>query len=139
MNSVSSSPQQPRQGESAEDYVTRQHATIPPVVYLPTVSAGGAMHEVEMRTTNDGRVALLAYTALDRLADCCGAGQSWILAHTSQLGDLGRSQPFDVIYLDMALPPELRKALPSEPEEPSVPVSLVPPTLSAGTDERGHR
>ncbi|WP_424922760.1 SAV_915 family protein [Aeromicrobium chenweiae] len=30
----------------------------------------------------DGRTALLAYTALDRLVDCCGDRQPWVLIET---------------------------------------------------------
>ncbi len=59
---------------------------VPPVVYLPVREhpEGGSYPEV--RPLTDGRTALLAYTALDRLADACGAGQPWVLFHTAQLG-----------------------------------------------------
>ena len=60
-----------------------------------------------MRRTKDGRTALLAYTALDRPADCMGPHQPWILCHTDRLHELEADHPYDVIYLDMAMPKEL--------------------------------
>ena len=45
----------------------------------------------------DGRVALLAYTALDRLATCMGPYQPWVLYRTEQLDELGGVQSYDVI------------------------------------------
>ncbi len=81
---------------------------VPPVVYLP--STGGSSTygaEIELRQTRDGRLALLAYTALDRLARCMGPHQPWVLYPTERLGDLDATQPYDVIYLDMEVPREL--------------------------------
>ncbi|WP_240471043.1 SAV_915 family protein [Schaalia suimastitidis] len=83
---------------------------IPPVVYLPSTGAStkyGA--EVELRTTQDGRTALLAYTALDRLSRCCGPHQPWVLYPTDRLGELMEACPFDVIYFDMVIPPEAQR------------------------------
>ncbi|MCA0336124.1 MAG: hypothetical protein LCH66_04540 [Actinobacteria bacterium] len=124
-----------------EEFAERQRAMIPPVVYLPVVGVDGRDHEVEMRTTNDGRIALLAYTALDRLAACCGPGQSWILAHTERLADLEQTQAYDVIYFDLPLPEDLRKEASIETEEGSGsgevgPQSTVPevePRAALGT------
>ena len=67
-----------------------QRPVIPPVVYLPCRTPGEWGAEVEMRRTKDGRVALLAYTALDRLADCMGPHQPWILCHTDPGGRQSR-------------------------------------------------
>lgn len=50
---------------------------------------------------------MLAYTALDRLADACGSEQSWILVFTSELGDIQERQPYDVVAFDPQLPREL--------------------------------
>jgi len=36
-----------------------------------------------------------------------GPHQPWILCHTDRLHELEADQPYDVIYLDMAMPPEL--------------------------------
>ncbi|RAX24445.1 hypothetical protein DRB06_00945 [Actinomyces sp. Z5] len=62
---------------------------------------------MELRKTNDGRMALLAYTALDRLADCMGPHQPWVLYPTERLGDLEVVEHYDVIYLDLPVPKEL--------------------------------
>lgn len=89
---------------------TRQ--VIPPVMYLPASPGGGAdgePAEIEMRRLLDGRVALLAYTALDRLADCCGSEQPWVLYKTDQLDELNKVSPYDVIVIDQPLPDELRR------------------------------
>lgn len=96
--------------EPLEDYLERRRATIPPVVYLPVTGQGApGFIELEMQKTLDGRIAVLAYTALDRLMDGCGAGQPWALYPTAHLHELSADQPFDVIYLDVPLPEDLRR------------------------------
>ena len=93
-----------------QKHLAEQRAKVPPMLYLPTNGRGeGRFAEVEMRGMQDGRTALLAYTALDRLHTCCGAGQPWALMETARLGELEQTQPYDVIYLDMELPQELRR------------------------------
>lgn len=96
--------------ESFEDHLKGQQAAVPPMLYVPTTGGGdGRFAEVEMRNTKDGRTALLAYTALDRLLSCCGSQQPWALLQTDRLHELEQTQPYEVIYLDMALPEELRR------------------------------
>ncbi len=56
----------------------------------------------------DGQVALLAYTALDRLVDGCGDQQPWLLFETAKLDELRAVKPFDLKYLDVDLPEHLR-------------------------------
>ncbi len=81
---------------------------VPPVLYLPSTGAPNTYGaEIELRKTNDGRMALLAYTALDRLADCMGPHQPWVLYPTERLGDLEAVEHYDVIYLDLPVPQEL--------------------------------
>jgi len=84
----------------------------PPVVYLPCVEsvADATQARVAMRTTRDGRVALLAYTALDRLHDCCGRHQPWILMPTPGLDALQQAQPFQLLLLDVVIPEDKRQA-----------------------------
>lgn len=84
---------------------TPSTGTIPPVLYLPTSGQDLEGLPVELRQTADGRTALLAYTALDRLGTCCGPDQPWALVPTDKLDQLGIA--YDVIYLDMAIPEEL--------------------------------
>lgn len=81
-------------------------AEFPPVVYLPCGQnlADPEQAEIEMRTTRDGRTALLAYSALDRFHTCCGADQPWIVVGTPSLDLIMKSQPFDVLLLDVVLP-----------------------------------
>lgn len=82
---------------------------IPPVLYLPARPGATSDHaEIELRRLVDGRVALLAYTALDRLGDGCGPDQPWVLYRTSELGVLRVMSPYDVILLDQPLPESAR-------------------------------
>jgi hypothetical protein len=80
------------------------------VLYLPTVAdvADSASAEVALRRTRDGRIALLAYSALDRLRYCCGADQPWILLSVQDVDGLYARQPYDLLFLDVVIPPERR-------------------------------
>lgn len=83
---------------------------LPPALYLPTgpvdpVAEGAS---IELRRTPDGRTALVAFTALDRLIDCCGVHQPWVLVNTEHLPKVHAANPYDVIVLDSPLPAELR-------------------------------
>lgn len=82
---------------------------IPPAVYLP-VRGDGAAGSAEVRELRDGRAALLAYTALDRLADSCGPEQPWVVVPTASLSEVKRRQPFDVVIFDMVVPEQYRLA-----------------------------
>lgn len=66
--------------------------------------------EIEMRHLEDGRVALMAYSALDRLEHCCGPHQPWVLYRTEELGTLKVLFPYDVVLFDQPLPEEVRYA-----------------------------
>jgi hypothetical protein len=83
---------------------------LPPVLYLPCVAhvSDPVEARVQMRETKDGRVAVLAYTALDRLLHCCGAGQPWVLAPLAALAELQRQYPFQVLMLDVPVPEHRR-------------------------------
>ena len=81
---------------------------IPPALYLPSTGASNTRGaEIELRQMRDGRVALLAYTALDRLARCLGPNQPWVLYPTENLEQLEAVQSYDVIYLDTPVPRNL--------------------------------
>lgn len=98
------------------DIEVKQQATqtatreFPPFVYLPcsehTASPENAV--LELRRTKDGRAALLVYSALDRLKYCCGDQQPWIVMPTATLNELHKSQPFDLLLLDVVIPEEIR-------------------------------
>ncbi|MDY6214209.1 MAG: SAV_915 family protein [Schaalia hyovaginalis] len=86
-----------------------EELVVPPVVYVPTAHGSARFGaEVELRQMDDGRVALLVYTALDRLYSCCGRAQPWVLYPTERLEDLARVTPYDVIFFDMEIPHAMR-------------------------------
>lgn len=101
----------PDHGPHTTTVVPVTNPQLPPVVYLPTGSHDGRhtlQTDVELRRTPDGRLALLAYTAVDRLVECCGEHQPWMLVQTSDLQALHESQPYDVILVDAEIPEDLR-------------------------------
>lgn len=82
---------------------------VPPVVYLPVRDATTTPPTVEVRTGRDGDVALLAYTALDRLLRCCGDSQPWVLVRTDGLDEVRSRQPFDAVLFDVVVPDRHRR------------------------------
>lgn len=83
----------------------------PPVVYLPCAEtvADPKDARIDMRETRDGRTALLAYSALDRLRQCCGDKQAWVLMPTANLSQLQAARPFQLLMLDVEIPVEHRR------------------------------
>ncbi|GMA33314.1 SAV_915 family protein [Litorihabitans aurantiacus] len=87
-----------------------ERPTPPPVLYLPLARTSSPEEtRVEIRELKDGRLAVLAYTALDRLATLCGENQPWVLVKTAELGDIKARQPFDVVIFDMEVPVQYRR------------------------------
>ncbi|TQJ04735.1 hypothetical protein FB471_4543 [Amycolatopsis cihanbeyliensis] len=84
----------------------------PPMVYVPcgqyATGNGDRTMAAELRRTEDGKLALLAYSALDRLVRCCGAHQPWVLVRSEELSRIYEAQPYEAILLDTELPEELR-------------------------------
>ncbi|QLY34491.1 hypothetical protein H0264_18415 [Nocardia huaxiensis] len=82
----------------------------PPVVYLPVLQEVERVEDAQimLRQTRDGRIACLAYSALDRLLECCGADQPWMWTPTVALDALQEVRPFDLLLLDLYIPEELR-------------------------------
>ena len=67
--------------------------------------AGDAVY---LRTTKDGRTALLAYSALDRLT--AGAGDvPWALMTVPDLQRVHDETAYDVLYLDVRIPEQHRE------------------------------
>lgn len=94
----------------------------PPVVYLPVeLNDAGEVTEIRMVRLQDGRVALLGYTALDRFQRCCGEGHPWMLFETSRLEELRSTKHFDVNYLDVPVPEHLRIPAAGSPDTPGAP------------------
>ncbi|MBM9459040.1 hypothetical protein JK386_03930 [Nocardioides sp. zg-536] len=86
--------------------------TGPPVVYLPVrLAPDGTPQEVPLLRLADSRVALLGYSALDRLRACLGERQPWMLATAEVLAALAEHRPYDVKVLDLPVPPEHRARL----------------------------
>lgn len=88
---------------------------LPPVVYVPVGSVPeGDSVDIVFRRTLHGRLALVLYTALDRLVDGCGPHQPWILLPTERLVEVHEHNPFDVVYFDLEMPEEERERPPGE-------------------------
>ncbi|MBI9113439.1 SAV_915 family protein [Sanguibacter suaedae] len=86
-------------------------ADLPPVVYVPCFADDdGQVTAVQLRTTADGRTALLAYSALDRLK--AGAGDvPWVLLTIEDLQRVHDREPYDVLYMDLRIPEHARAAV----------------------------
>lgn len=85
----------------------------PPFLYIPClehVDQGGQAAAV-YRTTQDGRSALLVYSALDRLHACQGEDQPWFGLPLANLQMLHDVRPFDIVYTDVYVPEERRARL----------------------------
>lgn len=83
---------------------------VPPILYLPLMRGSTQDDpQVQLRRLKDDRIALLAYTALDRLVDRCGENQPWIIVRTPDLGELKGRQNFDVVVFDLEVPQEFRQ------------------------------
>ena len=77
---------------------------VPPMLYLPVVEHVEKGPVAVVKQLVDGRRALLAYTALDRLAQRCGPQQPWVLLSTTELDEVMKQQPFDVVGFDLKIP-----------------------------------
>ncbi|MFW6867956.1 SAV_915 family protein [Nocardioides sp. CPCC 206347] len=87
----------------------------PPVVYLPVeIDADGKVTDFKMLKLGDGRIALLAYTALDRFINAWGDHQSWLLFESRKVDDIKDAKHFDVKLLDVDVPEEFRPGPPAE-------------------------
>jgi hypothetical protein len=83
----------------------------PPVVYVPCSPLDPSDDSliVDLRPTRDGRLALLVYSALDRLVQCCGEKQPWVVMPTVNLEKVRRETNFELILLDVVIPDEFRR------------------------------
>lgn len=82
----------------------------PPVVYVPLASATARAEDAQLqyRLTKDGRTALLAYSALDRLKNGMGDEQPWAVFPTATLQSFWEADRFDTLLLDLVMPVRLR-------------------------------
>lgn len=89
----------------------------PPVVYVPCDKPVGSTPgpdgrvplEIRMRLTRDGRVALLAYSALDRFHEMAGRETGWALLTHDGLDEVYARQPFDLLLMDVTVPEDSRE------------------------------
>jgi hypothetical protein len=90
--------------------VTDPGKVFPPVVYVPCAPAQTADELiVDLRTTRTGQLALLVYSAMDRLVAHCGPHQPWTVMITKDLEQLRESSGFELIFLDLDIPEEVRR------------------------------
>jgi CTP:molybdopterin cytidylyltransferase MocA len=83
---------------------------IPPVVYVACDVADDESFVPDLLRTADGRTAVLAYSALDRLIACCGEHQPWAVLPTAGLEAMRGEVAFDVVALDVDVPQAYRRA-----------------------------
>ncbi|WP_436529620.1 SAV_915 family protein [Actinoplanes sp. HUAS TT8] len=82
----------------------------PPVVYVPCAPAQDTDElTIDLRATGDGLLALLVYSAMDRLIEHCGAAQPWTVLLTSDLDRVRSATGFALVLLDVDIPEELRR------------------------------
>lgn len=88
-----------------------QVTALPPMLYVPLVdeATDPADAQLEYRLTKDGRKALLAYSALDRLQRGMGVEQPWAVVPTVQLEHFREVDRFDTVVLDIVMPARLRR------------------------------
>lgn len=90
-----------------------EKTTVPPVLYVPTRRTPDGGVAVVCLPMGGGKSAMLAYTALDRLAKGCGEGQEWTLIFTSTLDEIKQETPFDAVAFDVDFPDGLAAAVTS--------------------------
>ena len=82
----------------------------PPIVYVPCAPTQTSEElAVDLRRTRDGRLALLVYSAMDRLISHCGAAQPWTVMATQDLDRLRLQTGFELIFLDLDIPSDQRR------------------------------
>lgn len=84
---------------------------VPPVLYVPVHPPEPEDARPVLLPMGGGKQALVAYTALDRLAKGCGEGQSWTLVNTAALARIQEESPFDAVAFDVEFPDGLQAAI----------------------------
>lgn len=84
----------------------------PPVVYIPCVPRREVPQELQvaLRRTRDGRIALLVYSALDRLFAAIGDDSPWVMCDIDGLRAIYDMSPYDVVLRDIRVPQDRREA-----------------------------
>ena len=82
--------------------MSRVIENFPPVVYIPTTVDTEGVTRVDLRVTRDGRTALFAYSAIDRL-EAWFAKVPWVLVTVEGLQTLYDEEPYDLLLFDKRL------------------------------------
>ena len=80
------------------------------VAYVPSqrLRPGDTEATLELRNTEDGRVAMLAYSTLERLVEGCGESQPWVAVPMDRVQNLQELSGADVTLWDVPVPDEVR-------------------------------
>lgn len=80
------------------------------VAYVPSqrLRRGDEQATLELRNTEDGLVAMLAFTSLERLVEGCGEKQPWVAVPLERVDTLRQMAGADVTLWDVTVPPEVR-------------------------------
>lgn len=90
--------------------MTNPAEVFPPIVYVPTGPAQAPEElTIDLRATRDGRLALLVYSAMDRLVTHCGPDQPWTVMATKDLDQIQEATGFELVFLDLDIPEEQRR------------------------------
>ncbi|QGG41769.1 SAV_915 family protein [Aeromicrobium yanjiei] len=75
---------------------------MPPVVYVPTTDDPDPhQRHIVMHHVEDGRTALYAYSAPDRLEDFYLPGSPWVLCDIPTLQRIHDETPYDLLFVDV--------------------------------------
>lgn len=97
----------PQETEAPPAGERRRELPMPPVVYVPCIPGDDGISHLAYRNLDDGRVALLVYTALDRLIDLAG-DVHWALLDWDALQQAQDLQHYDIILQDIRIPEDRR-------------------------------
>ncbi|GAA4851414.1 hypothetical protein GCM10025787_38330 [Saccharopolyspora rosea] len=74
-------------------------------VFIPArADVGNQQVQLELRYTTEGALALVLYTSLERLVECCGEQQAWVKVPASELATIVDQVGAQVIREDVPLP-----------------------------------
>lgn len=75
-------------------------------VYVPTNSTSPEQGRAELalRYTTDGELALLVYSSLDVLVQCCGEHQPWIAVPATHVSGIATTAEAETVLVDTAIP-----------------------------------
>ena len=95
---------------------TPTRPTMPPVVYVPTTDEEDrAARRLVLHTVEDGRTALYAYSAIDRLDRYYLQGSPWVVLDVASLQRAHEASPYDLLFVDVS--PGLQEIEPEPAEQ----------------------